>query len=73
MYVKIISNSFSGDIIVFNTNLWNHSTNILEGLSISIGGEFAVPNASPIEKRFTITKKVPPRSISKLFETIYLK
>ena len=56
-----------------NTNLWYHSTYILEGLAISLGDEFAAPNAIPTEKAYKIERKISSRSISNSFETILLK
>ena len=46
------------DIIFVNTNLWYHSTYVLEGLSISLGDEFAMPNAKPTKRARMIGRKI---------------
>ena len=60
--MKKIKNSFSGDIMVVNTNLWFHSFHILEGLSISISDEFATPDTLPNEAPYIVERLVPKTS-----------
>ena len=56
--MKIIPNSILGDIMFVNTNLWYHSTYVLEGLSLSLGDEYASPDAMPPEGGYMIGKEI---------------
>ena len=57
--------------MIVNTNLWYHSTYVLEGLAISLGDEFAAPNAIPIEKAYKIGRKISTRPIINSIETLF--
>jgi len=55
---EISSTAEPGDILFVNTNLWYHSTYVLEGLSISLGDEFSMPNAKPTKRARMIGRKI---------------